>query len=378
MDKLSEKDIKGTIQQNFNVGTTGINGFVNSLPSNLLLLNEILSNFKYSYQYNKEVSISKFIDKYINLYKEDLVFQEKFLKLKDKYYLLDILYLFKKGLRAALLYEYSGFDKKNTKNDIQILIENNCIIQIGTALLVPFHDYMISNYKKLRKGKEYNKKTGDFLVFLLNKTQNDMDTNYLLSLICKCGKTYFNYYNKSIKNLMLKYIHQSEYGTAVYFAEIFYDNISNKKKLTANEKHFLYLYADCLVHCDNQYRAKQFFQEILTKEENTSFEKYEVAVSLLNQRFWNIDLDELIEDSKMYQYTLESLFMDHLKPELIWRFRKTYESCFNRRMVTQLLIDEYKDAQISYSDGLIAIKKLSEKYNLNFRDRFKFCVNVKN
>lgn len=86
-----------------------------------------------------------------------------------------------------------------------------------------------------------------------------MDTNYLLSLICKCGKTYFNYYNKSIKNLMLKYIHQSEYGTAVYFAEIFYDNISNKKKLTANEKHFLYLYADCLVHCDNQYRAKQFF-----------------------------------------------------------------------------------------------------------------------
>ena len=226
---------------------------------------------------------------------------------------------------------------------------------------------MISNYKKLRKGKDYNKKTGDFLVFLLNKTQNDMDTNYLLSLICKCGKTYFNYYNKSIKNLMLKYIHQSEYGTAVYFAEIFYDNISNKKKLTANEKHFLYLYADCLVHCDNQYRAKQFFQEILTKEENTSFEKYEVAVSLLNQRFWNIDLDELIEDSKMYQYTLESLFMDHLKPELIWRFRKTYESCFNRRMVTQLLIDEYKDAQISYSDGLIAIKKLSEKYNLNFQ-----------
>lgn len=68
------------------------------------------------------------------------------------------------------------------------------------------------------------------------------------------------------------------------------------------------MYADCLVHCDNQYRAKQFFQEILTKEENTSFEKYEVAVSLLNQRFWNIELDELIEDSKMYQYTLESLF----------------------------------------------------------------------
>lgn len=110
-----------------------------------------------------------------------------------------------------------------------------------------------------------------------------------------------------------------------------------------------------------------FFQEILTKEENTSFEKYEVAVSLLNQRFWNIDLDELIEDSKMYQYTLESLFMDHLKPELIWRFRKTYESCFNRRMVTQLLIDEYKDAQISYSDGLIAIKNFQKNIILIFK-----------
>ena len=96
---------------------------------------------------------------------------------------------------------------------------------------------------------------------------------------------------------MLKYIHQSEYGTAVYFAEIFYDNISNKKKLTANEKHFLYLYADCLVHCDNQYRAKQFFQEILTKEENTSFEKYEVSpcqativISLIMQQCMEMSL----------------------------------------------------------------------------------------
>ena len=67
------------------------------------------------------------------------------------------------------------------------------------------------------------------------------------------------------------------------------------------------MYADCLVHCDNQYRAKQFFQEILTKEENTSFEKYEVAVSLLNQRFWNIDLDELIEDSKLIIEKIEAV-----------------------------------------------------------------------
>lgn len=366
LDKLGEKDVEGTILQNFKIKEKLLTSIVNELPSNLLILSEILSNLKKTFQHNGEINNSQFIDDYIRLYDNKFVFQEKFIKLKEKYYLLDILCLFKKGISANVLYAYPAFDKNVLKKDINILINYNCIKQIGRNMLLPFHDYIAESYRKLRKGKEYNEKTGDFLCFLLNEKPKEVDTNYLLSIICKCGRKYFRDYKKSIQDLMMQYIQKSEYGTAVIFAELFYKNISNKKHWTKSEKYYLYLYADCLVHCDNMYRARQLLQQIVDGEDFFSFEKYEAAVSLLNQRFWSMDLNGIVEDSKIYQIDLENMFMDDLNSKMIGRFKKSYESCFNRRMVTLLLLGEYHDAQRVYQDGLVALKELSSKYGLNF------------
>lgn len=366
LDALSEKDIEGTILQNFMIKEKLIMSIITELPSNLLLLNEILSNLKYSFKDIKEMSNSQFVDYYIRMYTNGLVYQEKFSKLKDKFYLLDILFLFKKGISVNLLYAYPAFNKSIIKNDIHILMHHNCIKQIGRDKIFPFHDYIVENYRNLRKGKEYNEKTGDFLKFLLSTKTKEVDTNYLLSIICKCGKKYFRDYNKVVQKLMIKYIQKSEYGTAIIFAELFYKTIVNKKKLTKNDKYYLYIYADCLVHCDNKYRAKQLLQNIVENEDFINFEKYEAAVSLLNQRFWSLDLKGLIEDSKMYQTDLENMFIDNLDVEKLGRFKKAYEACFNRRMVTFLLLDEYTEAQMAYREGVFALKAFCKKYNLNF------------
>lgn len=365
LDKLDNKDIEGTILQNFNIKEKIFTSIMNELPSNLLLLNELLENLKYSFQCNDEMNISQFINYYIGLYRNELVFQEKFVKLKEKYYILDILYFFKKGISANILYAYPAFDKNVLKEDINLLINFNCLKQIGRSMLLPFHDYMVENYRKLRKGKEYNEKTGDFLSFLLNKKPREVDTNYLLSIICKCGKKYFKYYKKIVQDLMLQYIRKSEYGAAVIFAELFYQNILDKKHWSKRDKYYLYLYADCLVHCDNMYRARQLLQLVSNSEDFVSFEKCEATISLLNQRFWNMDLNGIVEDSKMYQLDLENMFMNNLNTQTLWRFKKIYESCFNRRMVTLLILGEYKDAQKAYQDGLVALKALSAKYGLN-------------
>lgn len=374
LDALGEKDIEGTVLQNFIIKEKLSTSIVKELPSNLLLLNEVLSNLKYSFNNNNEMSNSQFIDYYIELYTKGLIFQEKFSELKEKYYLLDILYLFKKGISVNVLYAYPNFDKRIVKKDLRILMKHNCIKQIGRGLILPFHDYMVENYRNLRKGKEFNEKTGDFFKFLLNTRNKEIDINYLLSLICKCGKKYFKDYNKTIQELMLQYIHKSEYGTAVVFAELLYKNILNKKRLTKSDKYYLYLYADCLVHCDNKYRAKQLLQEIAENEDIMNFEKYEAAISLLNQRFWSVDLNGIIEDSQMHQTDLENMFMDNLKPEMLRRFKKAYEACFNRRMVTLLLLDEYDEAQKAYRDGLFALKDLSGKYGLNFNSEIATII----
>ncbi|MDE7422687.1 MAG: hypothetical protein K2N51_03200 [Lachnospiraceae bacterium] len=366
LNKLGEKDIEGTILQNFNIKEKLLTSIINELPSNLLLLSEILSNLKYSFRHNGEINNSQFINDYIKLYNNKLVFQEKFIKLKDEYYLLDIMYLFEKGIPASVLYAYPAFDKNVLKKDIKILINYNCISQIGQNMLLPFHNYIVESYKKLRKGKEYNERTGDFLCFLLNKKPKEVDINHLLSIICKCGRKYFRAYKESIQDLMIQYIRKSEYGTAVIFADLFYKNISNKNCLTKNEKYYLYLYADCLVHCDNMYRAKQLLQQIADGEDFFSFEKYEASISLLNQRFWSMELNGIVEDSKIYQMDLENIFMDNLNFQMLGRFKKAYESCFNRRMVTLLLLGEYHDAQKAYQEGVVALKVLSTRYGLNF------------
>lgn len=366
LEALDEKDIEGTVTQNFLIKENLLTSIVKELPTNLLLLNEILSNLKYSLQCNEDMSNTQFIDHYINLYRNELVFQEKFFRLKKQFYLLDILYFFKKGISVNILNAYTAFDKKELKDDIYILINHNCIKQIGRDLLFPFHDYMVENYRRLRKGKEYNNKTGEFLKFLLIKRQKEIDINYLLSIICKCGKKYYRDYNKTAQELMMHYIYKSEYGTAVVFAELFYKNISTKKYLNKSEKYFLYLYADCLVHCDNGYQAKQLLQKIVEKEDTMSFEKYEAAVSLLNQRFWSINIEGIIEDSRVYQMDLENVFMNDLNFDMLRRFKKAYESCFNRRMVTLLLLGKYKDAQKTYQEGLFALKNLSARYSLDF------------
>lgn len=363
---LSEKDKEGTVLQNFTLKEKKLlTPFFNELPSNLLMLNEVLSNLKYSLGRRKDLSNSQLIDYYISSYDKGLIFQSKFEKIKEQYYLLDIIYLFKKGIRNYYLYEYPEFDKNNIKQGLKLLSDMNCIRFVGNNMIFPFHDFLVENYRSLRKGKEFNKTTGDFLKFLLTKNQKEIDANYILSMICKCGTKYFKQYNKIIQDLMLQYINKSEFGTAVYFAELFYNNISNKNHLTKTEKYYLYLYADCLVHCDNKYRAKQLLLDIAGKEAFESFERYEALISLLNQRFWSVELKGVIEDSKMYQIDLENMFIDHLNSNMIGRVKKSYESCFNRRMVTLLLLDNYREAQKTYREGLCALKTFSEQYHLN-------------
>ena len=372
---LSVKDKEGTVLQNFTLKEKRLLApFFNELPSNLLILNEVLSNLKYSFNHRKDLSNTQLIDYYISSYEKGLIFQSKFERLKEQYYILDIIYLFKKGVNIYNLYEYPEFNNNKTKQSLQILNDMNCIRFVGNNLVFPFHDFLVENYKSLRKGKEYNKTTGDFLEFLLTKNQKKVDANYILSIICKCGTKYFKQYNKIVKKLMLQYINKTEYGTAIYFAELFYTNISNKKQLTKSEKYFLYLYADCLVHCDNKYRAKQLLLDIADQEAFESFERYEALISLLNQRFWNAELKGVIEDSKIYQIDLESMFLDHINNNMIGRFKKSYESCFNRRMVTFLLLDDYVEAQKTYREGLCALKTFSEQYHLNYKSEMATMI----
>lgn len=368
LDVLSDKDVESSLKKNLMIKDKNLSRiFINKFPRNLLLFNEVLYNYKYILPNDLELSGDDLLNFYIEMFDNNLVFQYKFNEIKSQFYLFDIICLFKKGLPIKSFFKYPLFDEDTLKNDFENLCNQNCIRYIGNDYVASYHDYITENYRMMRKGKELNRKTGGFLKFLLEKFKTEIDSNYLLYLLCKCGKKYFNFYNKKIQELMLKYVNESQYGTAIYFAELFYKNISTKDHLNSKERYFLYLFFDCLVHCDNQYRAKELLKGMAGSTSGCYFEKYEAAISLLNQKFWTIDLDGLIEDSKVYQLDLEIMFMTELETQdEITRFKKSYEACFNRRMVTFLLTDNYKEAQKTYQDGLIAIKKFCELYKLEY------------
>lgn len=374
LDSLSEKDIKATILKQFNSckNIEISNVLIKSFPLNLLMFCELLHgyfNFRYT---QEEVDEIRLLEQYIELYDQKLVFQNKFFDLNEKFYLLDILYLFPKGLDSKYLYKH--FSKPQIKKDLLILEEKNCIRIKGNNMIIPYHDYMLSNYKKLRKGKEYNSKTGAFIEYLIQVNNANFDMNNLLYIISKCGRSYYNLYKKKNQDLMLKYIEKTQYGAAKYFAELFYESISHKNILSSKDKYFLYLYADCLVHCDNKYQATRLLKHITENSAAYSFEKYEANISLLNQRFWSINIEGIIEDSKIYQVDLENMYMHNLPKALIGRFKKAYEACFNRRMVTFLLTDRFDMAQMAYREGLFALKKMSNIFNLDYESEIATII----
>lgn len=366
LDSLSEDDIMASLLKHFNkFGNTSIpHALVKAFPTNVLMFCELLYGYMHFTASQKKISDIELLNQYTQLFDQKLVFQNKFNNLKDQFYILDIVYLFPKGIPKKYLIRYFK-NIHDIQKDLYVLEEKNCI-KIKNNIILPYHDYMLSNYEKFRKGKEYNRNTGMFIQFLIDIKDKSLDINNLLLLIGKCGKKYFEIYKQLNQNLMLEYIECSKYGAAKYFAELFYQTISQKSKLTSKEKYFLYLYADCLVHSDNKYQAKELLKKIADNASAYSFEKYEASISVLNQKFWSIDLEGLIEDSKIYQVDLEDMFMSNLSNLMLSRFKKSYESCFNRRMVTFLLIDNYELAQKTYQEGLYAIKSFSEMYNLNY------------
>lgn len=153
LKQLSPADKEGTILQNFTLKEKQVStAIVEELPSNVLILNELLSNLKYSFDSSQEVSNVTLTDYYIKIYNDEMIFQEKFASLAEQYYLLDIIYLFKKGIRERYLFEYPLYNNNSLKKDLEILYRKNCIKNTA-GLVLPYHDYVVENYRKIRKGK---------------------------------------------------------------------------------------------------------------------------------------------------------------------------------------------------------------------------------
>lgn len=291
------------------------------------------------------------------------ILKNRFAGLQNQYYLLDILYRFKKGISKKILINFRGFGNRPVQADLTLLFAKNLII-FQDGLIFPYHDYYIRSYTQLRKTRYFNALTGQFLSYLLNIPDYAelFDPDHILSMLIECGKKYLQMYEKKIKELIHHYMQATQFGAALHYCSCYYRIVEGRTPDTYTREEFYYLfsYAYCLVHCGDQVLANQLLEMIYTFANEDVPEKYSAGAELLNQHFWALKPAGMIESSLLIQSGAAHMLQSkHRSGYDMSRVEQAYDVCFNRRMVTYLLLDQWENGRITYAQRL---KILSEKF----------------
>lgn len=354
LNGLTRTDKSETLRTVFQIPQSGLDAVADHiLPSSPLLAGEILRSI--SSHLDGDSDPISVILAYTGQVDNLQLLQNKFIGFEKQFYLLDIIYKFKKGILLSLIKNYPAFAKIQIQKDVKLLLGQN-LISIHNGIVTPYHEYYISAYQQMRGEKSYCYEVGLFLEYLLVESSRlkTIDVNQLLAMLLRCGSHHAKAYRKQVKKCMLEYIHETQFGAALQFCEYYYDQIApiGNRELTHEESYFLYLYADCLVHCDHLGRAHEKLQEVYRYAKTDSLEKYEAGASLLNQLFWEICPAKVIADSFLVQQGIEQLPKALLRGENKRRMKRSYNNCFNRRMVAYLLTDEVVAAREVYLNQL--------------------------
>lgn len=337
------------------------------IPNSPLLAYEVVYNLKALYDNNGIVNL---INDYHICIDGAAIFQNKFKCLnRTSLQLLDIICIFKLGINDSVLEDYYHLQCINIRAITEFLEKERVIIKKDN-IIKPYHDYCISSYKKYRNGKMYSSNTAKFLEYIL-KQNVDVDENLVVSNIIKCGNKYFKKYSNRINKIIIDSIQNSNFGTALYYCEYYYNILKYKEVelYTKEDLYYLYLYADCLVHCGKSSEAERIFEWLCKISKPGTLENTESGVSLLNQRFWHLNTNEIIGESLILQNSVEKLLKSKLSNVDTMRMKKAWEGCVNRRMVTHLLLDQYAEAQETY---IYSLKRFVQSSN----STFDFCRNT--
>lgn len=363
---LTSNDMAQTLGSCFHISPMALRRIAPKiLSSNPLLTSEIIRILQDELE-NHVGNALEMITTYSASKGKSLILKNRFVDVKDQFYLLDILYRFRKGLPLEVIFGFCGFINHKMHNDLDFLISRN-LINIRGNVVFPFHDYYIRSYIQLRNDAFYNETVGQFLCYLLSLGDNGevFDTDHVLAMLIDCGEKYLHLYENKLKERIHYYMQTTQFGTALHYCSCYYRVIAKNDPHSYSRDDFRYLfsYAYCLVHCGDQALANQLLETIYTYATEDLPEKYAAGSELLSQNFWALKLDGMIETSLLIQSGAEHLLRtNNLTNIEKARIEHAYDTCFNRRMVTYLLQDQRQRARDTYIDRL---KLLSQKYHGN-------------
>lgn len=363
---LSFEDKQSTICKNFSLPIEEFsNSIIDNLPNNVLLFCEIVRSL-----YQNTVAINTSADYVINYIKTAKcvnIFQNRFETASTFYYLLDIIYRFKKGISKHYFEQYPPFFNLEISKAIDFLETSHLIIEDGN-LIKPYHDYLIASYRQLRNNFFNNSDVEKFLLFMLDLKDiaAETDYHYILLMVVECNPNAYKWYEKEIKKQIEIYNYKTQYDVVTYYGKIIYERLKNRaySQFSNNDFYYLYLYGNALIHCDNSRKACDILEIVYKNADQNSLERYEAGVQLVNERYWNASPANIVEDTWILQDGIQQILQNNNKRYEKNRLLKIYSSCINRRMVTYLLLEQKDKAFQIYRSRLM---ELMQTYGKDYK-----------
>lgn len=152
--------------------------------------------------------------------------------------------------------------------------------------------------------------------------------------------------------LKLQKIADNCYESSDFFrAKFFYDLLFQKSTSIEHDLFEVFNYADSLNHCNSMTRSKELFAMAVKMDIKNDPERkkkiLEAQTELFNLRFWSLDVVSLVDDiDRLMEEKSSILLSDNGGTRELY----AYYNCLNRKMVTQYLIGDYKNAEITFNE----------------------------
>lgn len=284
----------------------------------------------------------------LNIYKTILIQYKKY------YPLIELVYYINSGIELDILCTYFN------EEEISSLIQERIFKKIR-GLIYPFHDLLVQAYFEINK---VSRNTIKSIKRLIN--ENDYGNNiYYLSLVLNSdyGRNYF----KDARKLRDIYYQKGELFPAYQISQRLVNNINFDEEITEEEVEDLFVFAETSMY-ENEHDIIQKIYDKVIRHSRRYLKKNKFLSGLLlrsliekvNMQFWDFQTKKIFENIKQIQTTLSEIPFKSKDIDF------TYIHCFNRSMVTQLLMNQNENAEKSFHLCISEAEKLNYPAHIGF------------
>ncbi len=268
--------------------------------------------------------------------------------------LIELVYYINSGIEFDILCNYFN------EEEISFLIQERIFKKVR-GLIYPFHDLLVQAYFEINKVSRNTIKSIKELI-----KNNDYSNNiYYLSLILNSdyGNDYFN----DARHLRDSYYQRGDLFPAYQISQGLVNSINFDEKITDEEVKDFFIFAETSMYENSHDVIRKIYDKVI-KHSRKYLKKNDFLAGLLlrssiekiNMQFWDFQTEKIFDNIEHVQTTLSEIPFKSKDIDF------TYIHCFNRSMVTQLLMNQNEKAEDSFHLCVSEAERLNYPAHIGF------------